>query len=55
MGWLKMLNFKSNETKKKISKMYLKVLGGDGNYKKVKIKYFYFLSNGVKKYIRIGN
>ncbi|MBR4314082.1 MAG: hypothetical protein IKP66_04150 [Lachnospiraceae bacterium] len=50
-----MLNFKSNETKKRISKMYLKVLGGDGNYKKVKIKYFYFKSNGVKKYIRIGN
>ena len=46
-----MLNFKSNEKKKKISKMYLKVLGGDGNYKKVKIKYFYFLSNGVKKYL----
>ena len=52
MGWLKMLNFKSDNKKKKITKMYLKILDSDGNYKKVKIKYFYFKSNGVKKYIR---
>ena len=52
MGWLKMLNFKSNDTKKKIKKMYLKILDKDGNEKKVNIKYFYFLSNGVKKYLR---
>lgn len=46
-----MLNFKSDNKKKKITKMYLKILDSDGNYKKVKIKYFYFKSNGVKKYL----
>lgn len=46
-----MFNFKSNDTKKKIKKLYLKIHDMDGNEKKVNIKYFYFKSNGVKKYL----
>lgn len=46
-----MLSFKSNDIKKKIKKLYLKIKDSNGNDKKVKIKYFYFLSNGVKKYL----
>lgn len=46
-----MLSFKSNDTKKNIKKLYFKVTLSDGITKKVKVKYLYFLSNGVKKYL----
>ena len=46
-----MLELRSNDTKKKIKKLYFKVILSDGTTKKVKIKYLYFKSNGVKKYL----